>query len=347
MPMVRLRFGIVGYGRFGAIHASNIAKVPDLELSSICVNGEGSLLSAKKDHPQATVFQDYGKFIQEGEVDALIVATPNYLHASQAIKAISAGKHVLVEKPMGISTEEALRVHDFQKQNPDVKVQIGFELRYSPYWQYVKQLADDEIGRPTAAKIDIRRSPSALRPGSKNWRYEKSKVGHLFFEELIHYVDAANWLIGSTPTKAWCTIDGGDSTSLSEPFRSAFLFVEYRSGTKFLIASTIAGSGFDLSLSVVGDRGSLRGEVTSNAFDQSYIKMHNLNGSVSREKIVPYRAEPTDLEREIADFANCVRRKVSPRVNTTDGFNAVSVCLAAARSARSKREESVEQFLPT
>src|ERR1700722_1360439 len=151
--MDTLRVGLVGFGRFGKIHASAISKLDDVKITSICVGSKESAAEARK---QLTipVYSDYDDFLSSGSFDIVDIVSPNYLHANQAISAMEKGKNLILEKPIAINLDDAQRMLEVQKRT-SAKVQIVFEYRYAPFWKAFKTtLNEGLVTDPTFAKIE-------------------------------------------------------------------------------------------------------------------------------------------------------------------------------------------------
>src|SRR5579864_7279624 len=178
--MDTLRIGLVGYGRFGKIHAGAIAKLADVNVTSICVGSEESAAEAKK-QLDVPVYSNYDEFLSQGGFDIIDIVSPNYLHANQATKAMEKGKDVILEKPIAINIQDAMRMFEVQKRT-SAKVQVVFEYRYAPFWKSFKSALNESlVTNPTFAKIESWRGP--FRTGSRGWRYDGARVGHQLLEE--------------------------------------------------------------------------------------------------------------------------------------------------------------------
>lgn len=92
-------------------------------------------------------YQGYQELLNDPEVEAVYIPLPNHLHVEWAKKALIAGKHVLAEKPIALSSEEAVGLLETAKQHPELKIAEAFMYKYHPQWIKVKQMVDDdEIG---------------------------------------------------------------------------------------------------------------------------------------------------------------------------------------------------------
>ena len=95
-----MRIGLVGYGGWGRVHASAIGRVEGLSLSGVVAGDDASARQAAHDLPGVPVHRTLDALLADPGVDLVDIVGPNHLHADMAVKALEAGKHVLLEKPM-------------------------------------------------------------------------------------------------------------------------------------------------------------------------------------------------------------------------------------------------------
>ncbi|MEX1027246.1 MAG: Gfo/Idh/MocA family oxidoreductase, partial [Candidatus Paceibacterota bacterium] len=100
-----MRFGLIGYGLFGAHHANAIANCVDAELAAIAVRSEASQQSARAAHPTAEVLGDYRRLIERDDIDVVSIVAPNKLHYEIGKAVLESRKHLLLEKPMALRME--------------------------------------------------------------------------------------------------------------------------------------------------------------------------------------------------------------------------------------------------
>ena len=186
-PM-RLRFGVLGYGRIGALHARNLAAVADAELVAVCDTDATALGRARARHG-VTTFNDATEFMST-PMDGVIIASSSASHADHVVAAADAGLQVFVEKPVGLTIDEADRVLAAVRR-ARVAVQVGFQRRWDPRYRLIKQVIDaGDIGKPVLLKAHGR-DPDASRRA--NWGL--SRNGGLFVNCAIHDYDIARYLL--------------------------------------------------------------------------------------------------------------------------------------------------------
>src|SRR5437868_13949930 len=93
-----LRFGLIGYGLFGAHHARAIASAPGAELRAIAVPSERSQAAAKEAHPEAAIYGDYRELLARSDIDAVNVVVPNRWHFEVGRAVLGSERHLLIEK---------------------------------------------------------------------------------------------------------------------------------------------------------------------------------------------------------------------------------------------------------
>src|SRR3954467_6834167 len=115
--MSKLGIAIIGTGGITLQnHLPGLALCPDVNVTALCDSDPATLEKAKAACPKAITFADYREALAGKNADAVIIATPNFVHAPIAMAAISAGKHVLCEKPIGMNFGEALMMYKAAEQ---------------------------------------------------------------------------------------------------------------------------------------------------------------------------------------------------------------------------------------
>ena len=122
----RIRLGMIGVG-FRGVQLIEEMKEPDAEFVAFADAYTGRLDIAKKHAPGAKTYLDYRQLLDDKNVDAVIIATPQHLHAEHFIAALAAGKHVYQEKTMAFTVEHAKRMRAARLKAPKLTVQIGHQ----------------------------------------------------------------------------------------------------------------------------------------------------------------------------------------------------------------------------
>jgi myo-inositol 2-dehydrogenase/D-chiro-inositol 1-dehydrogenase len=180
----------VGSGRIGRVHARAYANVNCGRLV-VCADDLPEVGRALGEEYGLDVEPNLDAVLARDDVDAVLIATPNWLHAEMTLAALTAGKHVFCQKPIALSLADADRVLDAAKASDRV-LQFGFMLRFTPPLSETRRLiASGAIGEPIAARTAI----FGWEPNA-DWFYDKSTGGGVILDTLIHFADLAGWLIG-------------------------------------------------------------------------------------------------------------------------------------------------------
>lgn len=148
----QLRIGVLGCGQIAqAAHFEACRRARNAELYAICDVAEDLLLKMAQIHGPRATYSSYDDMLGDPEVDAVIVAIADQFHVDASIRAIEAGKHVLVEKPLGVAVEEVERLQAVAEASGLV-VQIGTMKRFDPGIGFAQQFIRDEMGQLLALK---------------------------------------------------------------------------------------------------------------------------------------------------------------------------------------------------
>lgn len=148
----KLRIGVLGCGPISqAAHFEACRKAHNAELYAICDLSEELLTKMASIHTPKITYLDYDRMLADPEVEAVIIATADQFHVAMASKAIAAGKHVLVEKPLGVNIEECEGLCE-QVQATGLLFQVGTMKRFDPGIAFASQFIKEEVGQILALK---------------------------------------------------------------------------------------------------------------------------------------------------------------------------------------------------
>jgi myo-inositol 2-dehydrogenase/D-chiro-inositol 1-dehydrogenase len=198
------------------------------------------------------VAPDLDALLADPEIDALIVASPNAMHADQTIAALAAGKHVFCQKPIALTLADADRVVAAAAGSSGV-LQFGFMLRFTPPIPDLhRRLSGGGLGRPIAAQAAV----FGWEP-SNDWFYDPAQGGGVILDTLVHFADLVLWLFG--PAVRVHTEGGAyvlDGARRHHSPDNATVTVAHSSGAvSSLYVSWTAGHG-NFTLGVYGSAGS-------------------------------------------------------------------------------------------
>lgn len=193
----KIRIGIIGAGNIGSVHASEFSKLNEECQITAITDVYLPLAQAKaKQFGIANVVASPEELIGREDVDAVIIGVPNQYHAPLAVLAIEAGKHVLIEKPMGINGKAALQILR-ASQASDKVVMVGHQMR----WESVPMQIKEQIDRGELGKIYTAKTGWFRRKGIPGWgtwftQMDQSGGGPLI-DIGVHMLDLALYLMGN------------------------------------------------------------------------------------------------------------------------------------------------------
>ena len=142
----RIRLGVIGSGGRGTLVMQTFQRDPGLDVKAICDVYEPNLESALSKAPGSKAYRDYRKLLEDREIDAVLIATPEHWHHRQVLDAMAAGKDVYVEKPLCQTPEQGVELVRAEKESRQI-VQVGMQRRsYDLYLEGSKIVAAGELG---------------------------------------------------------------------------------------------------------------------------------------------------------------------------------------------------------
>lgn len=188
--------GIVGLGRFGEFLLGAYKKMQEVRISAVCDANFQRAWSLAPEGAQA--YEKFEHMLEDPAVELVVIATPPYLHASMAIQAARAGKHVLVEKPLATSLEEAEAVIKAARETR-VCLTVNHVLRFHPLYQLVFRLIREGIfGELELFTLVNLATNEGIDP--LHWFWDVTKSGGIHVEHGVHFFDLCNQLVGAVPT---------------------------------------------------------------------------------------------------------------------------------------------------
>ncbi len=210
--------GIVGTGqRCMHFFAPYIDEHPDqVRLVALADQDASRLRSAVADLGGAVrAYDGIEALLQDPEVDAVVITTPDFTHRHMLDKVLDRGKHVICEKPMATTLEDALHMTRRARAVPQT-VQIGFMLRYAPFFVQLKQaVASGAIGKllqVSALEVVTYYHGAAF---FRRWHRWRRHSGGLLVHKATHSLDVINWLVDAVPV--WVSARGGIDTFVPKP----------------------------------------------------------------------------------------------------------------------------------
>ena len=342
-----IKFGLLGAGWFGReAHLRNLLHRDDAEIVGVSSRSEASLAAARELCGNSLrVFHDWRELVQVDEIDALIIALTNDQHHSSACAALQAGKHVLCEKPLGITLGEC---DDIIAAAADSKrvLQIGHEMRFQRLYQEMKTMIDSgQIGDLQLMWCREFRGP--MRPG---WRSSEALTGGTILEKNCHHLDLFNWMIGRPPRRVMA--QGGTNVLTGrEILDNAQVLVEYEDGRRATLELCLfAPNGSDCEVGACGSLGRIDTknqalELIHHRFDFPDRTRKQLADAGDEANFVDGAGRvDRGIGPQLAHFVECIREEKRPLNDGVSARLSVLLCLAAQESIRRGEAVDVAQF---
>ena len=195
--MSELRIGIVGLGWVAGAHIETFKHVTGARVTTVCSRREldPGALEAQYGIP-LKAYQDYQQMLADPEVDVIDICTPHPHHAEQAVAAANAGKHLIIEKPIALTWEDAKRVRDAIRAN-GVQAMVCFEVRYSAQFTLARSVVEQGLlGDLHYAEVDYYHGIGPWY-GQYPWNIKKDIGGSSLLTAGCHALDCLIMLMGS------------------------------------------------------------------------------------------------------------------------------------------------------
>lgn len=212
-----VRIGLIGAGSRGTYTSGAISKDPRAKVTAVCDIFEEQIAKAKAKipAPAAKEYKRHEDLLASPDVDAVIIATPVYLHPEHFEAAVKSGKHIYIEKPAGLDVagcKRVMRVADSAGRSQNIT--FGFQQRYGGVYVKAKQMLDaGGIGQvrevhgeflkyALAGNEPVPPLPRTAEERARQWKLWRATFGEVIVETYVHNLDAVNWFLGAHPLKA-------------------------------------------------------------------------------------------------------------------------------------------------
>jgi myo-inositol 2-dehydrogenase/D-chiro-inositol 1-dehydrogenase len=184
----------MGYGRIARlVHLSVLTRLPGVEVIALAEPDPGRRAEAKHRVPAARAFADYRDLLELRQVDAVVICLPPHLHVDAAVDALQRGKHVYLEKPLGLSLAAATRALGAWRRSQRIGM-IGFNYRFNPLYEASrKQLQAGALGELVCARTVF---STPVRP-LLDWQRVRADGGGALLDLASHHIDLVRFLFGT------------------------------------------------------------------------------------------------------------------------------------------------------
>lgn len=247
-----IRYGVIGTGMMGCEHLRNIAALAGAETVALADPVPTSLDWAKAaltGQPEAEPYSDYLKLLERDDLDAILIASPNFTHVNVVRDVLTKRPdlHLMVEKPLCTTVADCQELIDLRDRRPEGSgiVWVGLEYRYMPpINRLLTELRSGVVGDLKMLAIREHRFPFLKKVG--NWNRFTENTGGTLVEKCCHFFDLMNLAIGARPSRVFAS-GGQDVNHLDEVYDTptgprqsdildnAYVIVDYENGVRAML----------------------------------------------------------------------------------------------------------------
>jgi len=310
--MKKLNVAVIGTGFWGRNHARVYRELPSTELVGICdVNAERAKIVAEQFDAKA--YTSSSRMLKNKEIDAVSICTWSTVLAKEAFKALNAGKHVLVEKPMATNTRQAEQLIKIAEESA-LHLTVGFLMRFIPGLQHIRRAVEKkEIGElvcVTAKRVS-------------QWPERIGDVG-VVKDTAIHDIDVMRYISNESPTSVYAKTGSMRHRQFED---YAQLMLTYEDEKSAFIESNWLTPYKTRTLTVTGSDAIMRLDyITQDLWIES-----------AKESLQPRYPFQEPLKLELQHFAECITEKKKPIITGSDGLEALNIAEAALQSSARNR----------
>jgi len=321
----------------------------------------------------AQIYDDYNALMANPEIEWVLIASKNYLHAEHCISAFKAGKHVFCEKPMAISIPQCLAIRDAYLGSNKLFA-TGFVLRYSPFYKKIREIVSSgTLGKIISVEADELLAPSHGGYIMRNWRRFRDQSGPHLLEKCCHDIDILNWIIGSLPSKvasfggldiftpenrpkvsereitrrycswqAWEDVDAFNSEKDIED--NQVVIMEYRNKVRLTFHTNANSANPKRQMIICGLLGTLEADVMSGKMTLYRIFADNQGNYREELNTHGVGMHGGGDEMLVASLIQSMKTGLKPEIEGPEGFNSAVVCLACDEARQKQQVIDLEPY---
>ncbi|MEQ9527568.1 MAG: Gfo/Idh/MocA family oxidoreductase [Parvibaculaceae bacterium] len=326
------KVALIGAGRMGQCHAAHLAAHPSLDLAYIVERDTAAANAIVQAYGAATV--SFAEMLADPTVEGVVICSSTDQHLSQTTEALSVGKAVFCEKPIGLELAEVIAATPDEGAPPFL---LGLNRRFDPnIRQLANRLHSGEIGKVESLRI-VNHDPASPKASFV------SRSGGIFKDFTLHDLDLATWLLGEPIVEVFAA--GSrliDSTYADyDDFDTVRTILKTQSGALCCISNTRrSGCGYDQRLEAFGSHGRL----STDNLHTSNIGIRQSDGDHRLPIFPDFMSRYEESYRAESDhFAKILSGEEAPKVTYQDGIHALRLAEACVQSARTNQQIKISQ----
>jgi myo-inositol 2-dehydrogenase / D-chiro-inositol 1-dehydrogenase len=344
MPPIKI--AILGAGFISEIHCESYHRfVPDAEVVAVYTRNAEKAQSFAQKHGISQWYNDLDAIIQSSGADVIDICLPNFLHADATLKAATAGKHIIIEKPLAVTLEEADAMISACKK-AGVKLMYAEELCFAPKYERVRQMVNEgAIGEIYMLKQSEKHSG----PHS-DWFYDINLAGGGVLMDMgCHGIAWFRWMLKNARAKSvYATMSTVLHKQRTKAEDNSVVIIEFENGVTGLVENSWAKhGGMDDRSEVYGTGGVVYADLFMGNAAIAYSKngygyaMEKADTTVGWTFTIFEEAFNQGYPQELKHFIDCVQHNKEPLVTGEDGRAVLEIIYAAYASAAQGRKISL------
>lgn len=340
-----VRYGIVGCGHIAKKHVAAIQAVEGATLVAVCDTNEERLKEFATDEVKG--YLSLEEMLKDDAIDVVSICTPSGLHPALTIQVAEAKKHVVVEKPMALTLEDADRMIEACEKN-GVKMAVVHPNRFRPaVLELKRQLEVGAFGKIGHANATVRWNRNQAYYDQAPWRGTKEMDGGVLMNQAIHNMDLLLWMLGDLEEVS--TFDATRIRNIEAEDTSVSI-LKFKNGALGVLeaAVTIYPKNLEESISIFGEKGTaIVGGPTANWIQHwQFEGVSEEEGEFIKQKI---EKDPFGIPGHqciIQDMTDAIREDRDPVVSGKEGRNAlqfVIACQLSGETGKPVRLDSLEK----
>jgi len=336
----KIRVGLIGCGKIAQTHAKALAYIEEADFVACCDSDEARARALAAEYGVPNVFSDAVQMLESGLIEAVCVCTPHPAHEPMVVAAANAGVHVICEKPIAVSLEQADRMVE-ATDAAGVKFGVIFQRRFWPAAQRIRAAIDSgRLGKLTlgecSAQIWRPESYFASDPWRGTWA---SEGGGVLMNQAVHAIDQFIWFMGE-PVEVvgrFATLKHGDYIDVEDTAVATVVFAHGGLGT--IQAASTFNPNFGFRVAVHGDSGAAVSVWERKEGQQGVNDVWTFDGE--EEQRAAWEVEDTGNPgfpgfhaMQLRDFMQAVRDDRAPAVTGRDAVKSLEIILAIYESSR-------------
>ncbi len=330
--MKKLNFGIIGCGRIAYKHAEAIKKNEKANLLYVCDIIEERAVDYKNKYGAERYFTDYHEMLEMPDLDVVNICTPSGMHAEMGIAAAKAGKHVIVEKPMALSSIDADALINACDENR-VKLAVCFQNRFNPPVQKLRRaLEEGRFGKLTHASAVVRWFRPQDYYDQASWRGTWAMDGGCLMNQSIHNIDLLQWMMGPVESVFGYTANNFRKIEAEDV---GVAVLKFKNGALGVIeaSTTIYPENLEETLAIFGEKGTVMlGGIAVNKIETwKFADSQDENLEMEQQDVPNVYGFGHDAL--IEDFIRAVIEDRRPYIDGREGIKSLRIVLGIYHSA--------------